>query len=258
MKKNISIKFQSVSKRYEIDEKNVVDNISFEIYQGEFITILGSSGSGKTTTLKMINKLIDASSGEIFVNHKNLKETDTIKLRRSIGYVIQEVGLFPHMNIYENISLLLKVEKKDKKFIDKRVRELMKLIDLDFNEYAQKYPNELSGGQKQRVGVARALAINPDIMLLDEPFGAVDAITRMYLQKEIKKIHQELNYKTFILITHDINEALLLGHRVLIMNEGKIEQFDTPDNILKNPKGDFVKSLLKTSIDELEIWREYL
>ncbi len=134
----------------------------------------------------------------------------------------------------------------------------MNLIDLDFNEYKKLYPNQLSGGQKQRVGVARALATNPDIMLLDEPFGALDAITRMYLQKEIKKIHKELNYKTFVLITHDINEALLLGDRVLIMNKGEIEQFDTPSNILKKPQGDFVKSLLKTSIDELEIWREYL
>lgn len=258
MNKDISIKFQNVSKSYEKNGKNVVDNISFEINKGEFITILGSSGSGKTTTLKMINKLVKASYGEIYINGKNLKDTDTINLRRSIGYVIQEIGLFPHLTIYDNISLLLKIEKKDTSYIDERVKELMKLIDLDFDGYAKQYPNQLSGGEKQRVGVARALATNPDIMLLDEPFGAIDAITRMYLQKEIKKIHQELTYKTFVLITHDINEALLLGNRVLIMNEGKIEQFDTPDNILKKPNGDYVKTLLKTSIDELEIWRKYL
>lgn len=258
MNNKIAIEFKNITKKYKSSDRNIIDNISFSINNGEFITILGSSGSGKTTALKMINKLIEPTSGEVFVNGINVKDIDTIKLRRSIGYVIQDIGLFPHLNIYENISLPLKIEKESNINIGNRIKELMSLMDLDCDEYCNKYPNQLSGGQKQRIGVARALATNPNIMLLDEPFGALDAITRMYLQKEIKKIHRELSYKTFVLITHDINEALLLGDRILIMNEGKIEQFDTPKNILRNPEGEFVKSLLKTSIDELEIWREYL
>ncbi|WP_156286016.1 ABC transporter ATP-binding protein [Oceanivirga salmonicida] len=257
MNKKVAIEFENVGKTYTANKNEAIKNINFKIYEGEFVTILGSSGCGKTTILKMINKLIMASSGNVYVQNENVNDKDTLELRRSIGYVIQEIGLFPHLNIFENISILLNVLKKDKLEIENRVKELMELIDLDYDKYSKLYPNQLSGGQKQRVGVARALASNPNIMLLDEPFGALDAITRIYLQKEIKKIHKELSHKTFVLITHDISEALLLGSRVLIMNNGKIEQFDTPQNILKNPKTDFVKDLLNAVRDQFDVWREY-
>ena len=240
------IQFKNVTKNFENMTGNAVDDISFDIYPGEFITILGSSGSGKTTTLKMINRLIDPDKGEIFIQGENIGAKDAVELRKHIGYVVQQIGLFPHMKVGENIAVVPKLLSWDNGKISKRVDELLDLVGLSPEEYRDRYPQELSGGQQQRVGVARALAANPDLMLLDEPLGAIDAINRASLQKEIKRIHKEMKDKTFVLVTHDIIEAFFLGSRIMIMNEGKICRFDTPDNILKNPGDGFVKDLMDT------------
>lgn len=255
MTRETIIAFQDVSKVYQ--GKNVVDQISLSIQKGEFITILGTSGSGKTTILKMINRLIEPSSGQITFEGKDLSQLDPVSLRRQIGYVVQQIGLFPHMTIAENIGTVPKLLKWDLAKIEERVKELMKLVQLPYEEYGSRYPKELSGGQQQRIGVARALAANPDVVLFDEPFGAIDAITRSSLQEELRKIHQQLGDKTFIFITHDIHEAFHLGGRVLIMDEGKICQFDSPENIIKAPQGGFVSHLIETVQEQEKIWRTY-
>ncbi|MGT2907046.1 ABC transporter ATP-binding protein [Streptococcus dentiloxodontae] len=246
------ISFNHVSKYY--NEKAVVDDISLSIEKGEFITILGTSGSGKTTTLKMINRLIEPTSGTISFDGKKLAELDAVSLRRQIGYVVQQIGLFPHMTVADNIATVPKLLKWDKTRIEKRTAELLKLVQLPADEYAGRYPSELSGGQQQRVGVARALAADPDVMLFDEPFGAIDAITRADLQEQILAIHQELDDKTFVFITHDITEAFKLGTRVLIMDEGQICQFDSPENIIEAPATDFVKKLIETARAQESLW----
>lgn len=251
---NLAVKFKNVEKKFGTE--TIIEKLSFEVEAGEFITILGSSGSGKTTTLKMINRLIEPDRGTIEINGKNIEETDLIELRRNIGYVVQQIGLFPHLTIEKNIATVPELLGWDKEKIQSRVKELMNLVKLPYDQYGKRYPKQLSGGQQQRVGVARALAANPQIMLLDEPFGAVDAITRKELQKQIKLIHQELTGKTFLFVTHDINEAFYLGNKVMIMDNGKISQYDTPKNIVKNPKTDFVKDLLDTIYEEEALWRE--
>lgn len=255
MTRETIIAFQDVSKVYQ--GKSVVDQISLSIQKGEFITILGTSGSGKTTTLKMINRLIEPSSGQISFEGKDLSQLDPVSLRRQIGYVVQQIGLFPHMTIAENIGTVPKLLKWEQAKIEERVKELMKLVQLPYEEYGARYPKELSGGQQQRIGVARALAANPDVVLFDEPFGAIDAITRSSLQEELRKIHQQLGDKTFIFITHDIHEAFHLGGRVLIMDEGKICQFDSPENIIKTPQAGFVSHLIETVQEQEKIWRTY-
>ena len=255
MTRETIIAFQDVSKVYQ--GKSVVDQISLSIQKGEFITILGTSGSGKTTTLKMINRLIEPSSGQITFEGKDLSQLDPVSLRRQIGYVVQQIGLFPHMTIAENIGTVPKLLKWDQAKIEERVKELMKLVQLPYEEYGARYPKELSGGQQQRIGVARALAANPDVVLFDEPFGAIDAITRSSLQEELRKIHQQLGDKTFIFITHDIHEAFHLGGRVLIMDQGKICQFDSPENIIKTPQAGFVSHLIETVQEQEKIWRTY-
>lgn len=255
MTRETIIAFQDVSKVYQ--GKSVVDQISLSIQKGEFITILGTSGSGKTTTLKMINRLVEPSSGQISFEGKDLSQLDPVSLRRQIGYVVQQIGLFPHMTIAENIGTVPKLLKWDQAKIEERVKELMKLVQLPYEEYGSRYPKELSGGQQQRIGVARALAANPDVVLFDEPFGAIDAITRSSLQEELRKIHQQLGDKTFIFITHDIHEAFHLGGRVLIMDQGKICQFDSPENIIKAPQAGFVSHLIETVQEQEKIWRTY-
>ena len=248
------IKFRNINKSF--GDKEIIKDLSFDIEEGQFITILGSSGSGKTTTLKMVNRLIEPNSGQIEINDKEIKEYDLIELRRQIGYVVQQIGLFPHITIEKNIATVPELLGWEPEKIKERVTELMDLIQLPYSEYANRYPKQLSGGQQQRIGVARALAANPQIMLLDEPFGSVDAITRKELQSQIKAIHAELDSKTFLFVTHDINEAFLLGDRVMIMDKGRIEQYDTPQNIIKNPKGEFVNSLLDTVREEESLWSE--
>lgn len=255
MAKESIIVFDDVCKIYQ--EKEVVSHISLDIKKGEFISILGTSGSGKTTTLKMMNRLIQPTSGKLYFRGQELTQLNPVTLRRNIGYVVQQIGLFPHMTIIENIATVPKLLKWEKVEIDKRVKELLDLVQLPYKDYGHRYPNELSGGQQQRIGVARAMAANPDVILFDEPFGAIDAITRSVLQQELKRIHQHLDDKTFIFITHDIYEAFSLGSRVLIMDDGKICQFDTPEEILKNPKGNFVNNLIQTVKEQEKLWRTY-
>lgn len=249
----IAIEYQQISKQYRGNTEASVKEVSAQIHEGEFITILGSSGCGKTTLLKMTNRLIDPTSGTIQLFQEDISKTDPVQLRRKIGYVIQQVGLFPHMTIFENISLLMNILKWDKNKIESRVKELLDLVRLDSSEYKDRYPSQLSGGQQQRVGVARALAVNPRILLFDEPFGAIDAITRMQLQNELIRIHEETKH-TFIFVTRDINEAFKLGNRVMIMNEGKLVQFDTPEQIIKNPSDPFVQSLIDSVKEQNTFW----
>lgn len=238
------IEYKDISKSY--DKKVLMNNFNMKIEKGEFIVIIGSSGCGKTTLLKMINGLIVPDNGTILVNGKDISKEDMIELRRKIGYCIQGSMLFPHLNVYDNIAYVPTISGTDEETIDKAVHETLELVNLD-DEYLKHLPNELSGGQAQRVGIARALASSPEILLMDEPFGAIDAITRAQLQKNIKEIHKETGI-TIIFITHDISEALKLGDKILILSEGNVEQYDTPDNIIKNPKTQFVKDLLKDAL----------
>ncbi len=250
---NIAIQFSDVSKNYNDGDYNAVNHVDLTIEEGEFVTILGSSGCGKTTLLKMINRLVEPSGGTIKLYGEDILEKDIVKLRRGIGYVIQQVGLFPHMTIANNIATVPKLMKWDSEKTEARVNDLLTLVGLDPDVFKSRYPSELSGGQQQRVGLARALAVDPKVMLLDEPFGAIDAITRMNLQEELIRIHKGLK-KTFILVTHDINEAFRLGTKVIIMNEGSIRQYDTPMNIVKKPADDFVASLIASSRNQKLFW----
>ena len=231
------VRFENVSKSFK---KNVVlKNISLLINKGELVALIGPSGCGKTTTLKMINGLVKPSTGNIFVNDKCIAKQDIIALRRTMGYVVQQVGLFPHMTIEENIEIIPKLMKKNPEEISKRTIELLKLIDLDPHDFLYRYPSQLSGGQLQRIGVARAFATDPEIILMDEPFSALDPITREQLQNELIFLQSKLN-KTIVFVTHDMDEAVKIADRVCLMNKGEIVQYDTPENILKNPADDFV------------------
>lgn len=237
------IRFENVEKSYE-DGKKIIDNLNLKINYGEFVTLIGKSGSGKTTMLKLINGLINPNSGKIFIKNKEINEWDIIQLRRSIGYVIQQIGLFPHMNIEDNIGYVLNIKKEPKENIRKKAEELIDLVGIT-QDYLKKYPRELSGGQKQRIGVARALAANPDIILMDEPFGAVDEITRRTLQDEIIKLQLKLR-KTVVFVTHDIEEAFKLGSRIVLFDNGKIVQEGKREELLLNPKNEFVENFLGT------------
>lgn len=235
------IEFQSVKKYY--NDNLVLDDFNLSINKGEFLTIIGSSGCGKTTVLKMINGLLQPDSGNIYVNGDNISSINQIELRRKIGYVIQEVGLFPNMSVEKNIGYVPSLSKsKNKKEILNIVKELIGVVGLDENMLIR-YPSELSGGQRQRVGIARALAAKPEILLMDEPFGAVDEITRKLLQDAILKIHKSMNV-TIVFITHDIKEALKLGTKVVVMDKGKILQYASPKQIIEKPKNEFVKTLV--------------
>lgn len=235
-----TVKLEHISKSY--DKEVVLKDFNMEIRDHEFICVIGGSGSGKTTVLKLMNGLLKPDKGNIYIDGKNIAELNQNELRRNIGYVIQNIGLFPHMNIEENISYVLNLEKKKTINRKERVKELMRVIELD-ESLLTRYPDELSGGQKQRVGIARALAANPSLLLMDEPFGAVDEITRHTLQDELLGIHKKLPITIFF-ITHDIQEALHLATRIIIMKDGAIEQFDTPHEVMLHPATDFVKLLL--------------
>jgi osmoprotectant transport system ATP-binding protein len=221
------------------------------VNKGEFVVLIGPSGCGKTTTLKMINKLIPSSSGNIYLDGKDILKEDTIILRRKMGYVIQQTGLFPHMTVGENIGLIPSLEKWAENRILERTMELLKLVGMEPEQYIDRYPCELSGGQQQRIGVARAFATNPDIILMDEPFSALDPITRSQLQDELFNLQQELK-KTIVFVTHDMDEALKLADRICIMKDGHILQFDTPENILKKPANEFVEEF----IGKNRIWQQ--
>ncbi|PTL18356.1 osmoprotectant [Staphylococcus gallinarum] len=222
--------------------KKAVDNISLDIESGEFIAFIGTSGSGKTTALRMINRMIEATEGTISIDGKNVRKMNPVELRREIGYVIQQIGLMPHMTIKENIVLVPKLLKWSQEKKEAKAKELIKLVDLP-ESYLDRYPSQLSGGQQQRIGVVRALAAEQDIILMDEPFGALDPITRDTLQDLVKELQQKLG-KTFIFVTHDMDEAIKLADKICIMSEGRVVQFDTPDNILRYPANDFVRDFI--------------
>ncbi|WP_127836597.1 betaine/proline/choline family ABC transporter ATP-binding protein [Clostridium prolinivorans] len=243
------IEFKKVSKYFK--DKAIIKEIDLKINKGELVVLIGPSGCGKTTTLKMINKLITNTSGKIYVNGKDISEQNTIELRRSIGYVIQQTGLFPHLTVGENIGIIPKLEKWPENNIKEKIVELLNMVGMKPEEYIDRYPSELSGGQQQRIGVARAFATNPDIILMDEPFSALDPITRNQLQDELFNLQQELK-KTIVFVTHDMDEALKLGDRICIMNEGKIVQFDVPEQILKNPANIFVEEF----VGKNRIWKQ--
>ena len=244
------IELINVSKK--IDNQLIVDDITFSVNEGETFVLLGTSGCGKTTTLKMINRLLEPSSGKITIQDNDIKDENPEALRKKIGYVIQQVGLFPHYTVKENISMVPNLIGWDKQKIKDRVYELMNLFGLEPEKYINRYPFELSGGQKQRVGIARALAADPPIILLDEPFGALDPITKRQIQKEFKKIELLLK-KTIILITHDISEAFELGNKICLMNKGKIKQIGNPQELIFNPQNTFVQSFFESEKFQLEL-----
>ncbi|MCY7783762.1 MULTISPECIES: choline ABC transporter ATP-binding protein OpuBA [unclassified Bacillus (in: firmicutes)] len=232
---------ENVSKTYK-GGKKAVNNVNLKIAKGEFICFIGPSGCGKTTTMKMINRLIEPSAGKIFIDGENIMEQDPVELRRKIGYVIQQIGLFPHMTIQQNISLVPKLLNWPEQQRKERARELLKLVDMG-PEYLDRYPHELSGGQQQRIGVLRALAAEPPLILMDEPFGALDPITRDSLQEEFKKLQKTL-HKTIVFVTHDMDEAIKLADRIVILKAGEIVQVGTPDDILRNPADEFVEEFI--------------
>ena len=237
------IEFRHVSKDFH--GKVVLSDISMEIPTGELTVLIGPSGCGKTTTLKMINRLLSPSSGEIWIDGKNIETLDKVQLRRRIGYVIQQGGLFPHMTIRENIEIIARLAKGDPQAISRKTNQLMEMVDLDPAEYLDRYPTELSGGQQQRIGVSRALANDPEVVLFDEPFSALDPVTRSSLQDELVSMHEKMG-KTMVFVTHDMDEAIKIADRICIMRNGHILQFDTPEQILKHPADDFIASFVGT------------
>lgn len=235
------IRFEHIRKQYK--ENVVLNDISFEVQQGELVVLIGESGCGKTTTLKMINRLITPTAGTIFLQGKDIAQMNVIELRRNIGYVIQQTGLFPHMTIKENIEIIPKVSKRKPEEIAARTTQLMEMIGMNPDQFLNRYPTELSGGQQQRIGVARAFALDPDVILMDEPFSALDPITRATLQEELVELQTKLK-KTIVFVTHDMGEAIKIADRICIMNDGKIIQYDTPEEVLKHPINDFVASFV--------------
>ncbi|QBP40308.1 betaine/proline/choline family ABC transporter ATP-binding protein [Paenisporosarcina antarctica] len=236
------LRFDNVSKVYNEGFK-AVDSVSFEIPEGEFLVLIGPSGSGKSTTMKMINQMIPHTSGTIWIDGKDITKLNAAELRRNIGYVIQQIGLFPHYTIEKNIAIVPELKGWDKEKIKARVSELLTLVGLEPEIYSSRFPKELSGGQQQRVGVARALASNPSVILMDEPFGALDPITREQLQGELISLQQKLK-KTIVFVTHDMDEALKLGDRIAIMKDGKLLQLDTPEKLLHEPSHGFVEDFI--------------
>ncbi|MBD8498857.1 ABC transporter ATP-binding protein [Paenibacillus arenosi] len=236
------IEFQQVNKKYD-DGFQALTDINLTIKKGELTAFIGPSGCGKSTTMKHINRLISPTSGRIFIDGKDISEYHPVELRRNIGYVIQNVGLFPHMTIAKNIAIVPQMKNWDKAKIDKRVTELLQLVNLDPDTYRNRYPSELSGGQQQRVGVARALAADPDIILMDEPFSALDPITREQLQEELVRLQEDV-HKTIVFVTHDMDEAIKIADTIVLMKDGQIVQSGSPEAILRRPANDFVRSFI--------------
>ncbi|RAL26592.1 ABC transporter ATP-binding protein [Thermoflavimicrobium daqui] len=236
------IQFDGVSKVFG-DGTTAVNSLNLHIESGEFFVLIGPSGCGKTTTMKMINRLLDATDGSIYINKKNILDYDIHELRWNIGYVLQQIALFPHMTIAENISVVPELKKWKHDQIQKRVDELLDMVGLDPETYRNRKPNELSGGQQQRIGVIRALAADPEIILMDEPFSALDPISREKLQSDIANLQKRIK-KTIVFVTHDMQEALALGDRICLMKDGEVVQVDTPQAIIQNPANDFVKEFI--------------
>ncbi|MEU7581109.1 betaine/proline/choline family ABC transporter ATP-binding protein [Streptomyces sp. NPDC041068] len=251
------IRFEQVTKRYP-DGTTAVDDLSFEVAEGELVTLVGPSGCGKTTTMMMVNRLIEPTSGRIFVNDENIADVDPVRLRRRIGYVIQQVGLFPHRTILDNTATVPALVGWKKAKARARAAELLDLVGLAPKTYGSRYPEQLSGGQRQRVGVARALAADPPVLLMDEPFGAVDPVVREQLQDEFLRMQATVR-KTVLLVTHDIEEAVRLGDRIAVYGQGRIEQFDTPGAVLGAPETPYVaefvgadRGLKRLSVTEIQ------
>jgi osmoprotectant transport system ATP-binding protein len=240
-----AISVRGVSKEFQASggRKVAVREASLDVEEGEFVVLLGPSGCGKTTLMRMVNRLIEPSSGEIFVNQREIHQIPATELRRHIGYVIQQVGLFPHMTVAKNIAVVPKLLGWDRARIRARTDELLELVSLPPPEFRKRYPRQLSGGQQQRVGIARAMAADPAIMLMDEPFGAIDAITRTDLQNALLDIQRKVS-KTVIFVTHDVEEALRLADRIAVMRDGEIVQYDTPLHLLARPADAFVRTLM--------------
>jgi len=236
------ISVQHVSKHY--GSLKAVNDISFEVKEQENLVLLGTSGCGKTTTLKMLNRLIEPTSGQIFINNKNILDEPAEKLRRSMGYVLQNTGLFPHYTVEENIAVVPKLLKWDKKWINERTSELIAKLNLP-EDCLKQFPNQLSGGQQQRIGLARALVADPPVLLMDEPFGALDTITRTKIQNDFKAL-DEFKQKTIVMVTHDVLEAFELGDRICLMDKGQIVQLGTPQQLLNQPASEFVTQFLNS------------
>ena len=236
------IEFKHISKEYD-DGFQAVNDLNFRIEEGELFVLIGPSGCGKTTTMKMINRLIEPTKGEIWVNDQNISKLNPVELRRNIGYVIQHIGLLPHMTIGENVGLVPKLKKWAREEYNQRIDELLQLVGLDPKVYRDRYPSELSGGQQQRVGVIRAMAAEPPIILMDEPFSALDPISREQLQDELIRLQKEIN-KTIVFVTHDMDEALKIADKICIMHTGKIVQIAEPEQILRHPANEFVQSFI--------------
>ena len=248
------IEMKNISKK--VGNKIILDDISLKIDEGSFVVFIGPSGCGKTTTLKLMNKLIEPTSGEIYIDGKPISKEDPIKLWRNIGYVIQSIGLFPHLTIRENIELIPKLKKdQTDEEIEEKTLELMKMVGLNPNEFLDKYPSELSGGQQQRIGLVRAIATDAKIILMDEPFSALDPITRTQLQEWLYSLQEELK-KTIVFVTHDMDEALKLADKICIMKDGKVQQYDTVENLLRNPANEFVRNFIGS--DRLWSTPEYI
>lgn len=244
------IRVEHVSKQY--NGKDVVSDVSFEVHRDETLVLLGTSGSGKTTTLKMINRLIVADGGEIFIDGKNVLDESPESLRRQVGFVLQNIGLFPHYTVEQNISAVPHLLGWNEQRINQRVHELMEKLSLSYQEFASVHPKELSGGQQQRVGLARALAANPSVLLMDEPFSALDPITRKNIRKEFREL-DELKNKTIVMVTHDVHEAFEMADRICLMSEGKIIQAGSPKEILLRKQHQFVRSFLSDQQLTLEL-----
>lgn len=236
------ISYKNVSMEYPESGK-VLDNLNFNIEKGEFFVIVGPSGSGKTTSLKLINRLIEQTGGDIFFNNKKLKDYNLRELRLKIGYVLQEIALFPNLTVFENISLIPEMKKMDREIIDEKIDFLLNKVGLEPKRYKDRFPEELSGGEKQRVGILRAIISGPEILLMDEPFSALDPISRINLQDLIKELHNEYKITT-VFVTHDMSEAIKLADRICFMKEGKVIQIATPEEIVKNPENKFVSKFL--------------
>ncbi len=242
--KRIKIRLDKLTKKFPGQAQPAVEELSLEIPEGEIVIFVGPSGCGKTTTMKLVNRLIEPTSGRIFLDDEDVTKVDADRLRRRIGYVIQQIGLFPHQTIAQNIATVPKLLGWDKKRIDARVDELIQTVGMDPDDYRNRYPKQLSGGQRQRIGVARAMSADPDVMLMDEPFGAIDPITRDRLQNEFLRLQAEIK-KTIVFVTHDIDEAIKMGDRIAILRDrSQIAQYDTPERILVNPADEFVADFI--------------